>query len=59
MLGRNGVGKTTLLKSLMGVVKVKSGSIVLDGQDLTYAPPYERVRKGVGADRRHPAEHHQ
>ncbi len=48
VLGRNGVGKTTLLKSLMGVVKVKSGSIVLDGQDLTNAPPYERVRKGVG-----------
>ena len=48
VLGRNGVGKTTLLKSLMGVVKVKSGSITLDGQDLTHAPPYERVRKGVG-----------
>ena len=48
VLGRNGVGKTTLLKSLMGVVKVKSGSIALDGQDLTQAPPYERVRKGVG-----------
>ena len=48
VLGRNGVGKTTLLKSLMGVVKVKSGRIVLDGQDLTHAPPYERVRKGVG-----------
>jgi urea transport system ATP-binding protein len=48
ILGRNGVGKTTLLKSLMGVVKVKSGSIVLGGQDLTHAPPYERVRKGIG-----------
>jgi urea transport system ATP-binding protein len=48
VLGRNGVGKTTLLKSLMGVVPVKSGSIVLDGQDLTHAPPYERVRKGIG-----------
>jgi urea transport system ATP-binding protein len=48
VLGRNGVGKTTLLKSLMGVVPVKSGSIVLDGQNLTHAPPYERVRKGIG-----------
>ncbi len=48
VLGRNGVGKTTLLKSLMGVVPVKSGSVVLDGQDLTHAPPYERVRKGIG-----------
>jgi urea transport system ATP-binding protein len=48
VLGRNGVGKTTLLKSLMGVVKVRSGSIVLDGNDITHAPPYERVRKGIG-----------
>jgi urea transport system ATP-binding protein len=48
VLGRNGVGKTTLLKSLMGVVAVKSGTITLDGQDLTHAPPYERVRQGIG-----------
>jgi urea transport system ATP-binding protein len=48
VLGRNGVGKTTLLKSLMGVVPVKSGRITLDGTDLTNAPPYERVRRGVG-----------
>ena len=37
LLGRNGVGKTTLLKSLMGVVPIKSGSVVLGGQDLTRA----------------------
>ncbi len=48
ILGRNGVGKTTLLKSLMGVVPVKSGRIVLDGQDITYAKPYDRVKRGVG-----------
>jgi urea transport system ATP-binding protein len=48
VLGRNGVGKTTLLKSLMGVVAVKTGSITLDGADITRDPPYERVRKGVG-----------
>jgi urea transport system ATP-binding protein len=48
VLGRNGVGKTTLLKSLMGVVPVKTGSIVLDGGDITRDTPYERVRKGVG-----------
>jgi urea transport system ATP-binding protein len=48
VLGRNGVGKTTLLKSLMGVVPVKSGSVTLDGTDLTHAPPYERVRRGIG-----------
>jgi len=48
LLGRNGVGKTTLLKSLMGVVPIKSGSVVLGGQDLTRATPYERARAGVG-----------
>jgi urea transport system ATP-binding protein len=48
VLGRNGVGKTTLLKSLMGVVPVKTGSILLDGADITRATPYERVRRGIG-----------
>jgi len=48
ILGRNGVGKTTLLKSLMGVVPVKTGSIQLDGVDITKDTPYERVRKGIG-----------
>jgi urea transport system ATP-binding protein len=48
VLGRNGVGKTTLLKSLMGVVPVKTGTITLNGRDITRAAPYERVRAGVG-----------
>ncbi len=48
VLGRNGVGKTTLLKSLMGVVPVKTGSIQLDGRDITRDTPFERVRQGVG-----------
>jgi urea transport system ATP-binding protein len=48
VLGRNGVGKTTLLKSLMGVVPVKTGSITLDGTDITRDVPYERVRQGMG-----------
>ena len=48
ILGRNGVGKTTLLKSLMGVVPVKTGSILLDGSVITKDTPYERARKGVG-----------
>ena len=48
VLGRNGVGKTTLLKSLMGVVPVKTGTVKLDGKDLTRATPYERVRAGIG-----------
>ena len=48
VLGRNGVGKTTLLKSLMGVVPTRTGSIRLDDQELAGLAPYERVRKGVG-----------
>ncbi|HSW07258.1 urea ABC transporter ATP-binding subunit UrtE [Aquabacterium sp.] len=48
VLGRNGVGKTTLLKSLMGVVPVKTGTIQLDGVDITRATSYERVRRGIG-----------
>jgi urea transport system ATP-binding protein len=48
VLGRNGVGKTTLLKSLMGLVPIKSGSITLDGESISAATPYERARKGVG-----------
>ena len=48
ILGRNGVGKTTLLKSLMGVVPVKTGTIQLAGVNITKDTPYERVRKGIG-----------
>jgi urea transport system ATP-binding protein len=48
ILGRNGVGKTTLLKSLMGVIGVKTGSVKLGGQDITKATSYDRVRKGIG-----------
>ena len=48
LLGRNGVGKTTLLKCLMGVLPVASGSIALDGQEVSRLPPYARVRLGVG-----------
>ena len=48
VLGRNGVGKTTLLKSLMGVVGVKAGSVRLGGTDITRLPSYERVHAGIG-----------
>ncbi len=48
VLGRNGVGKTTLLKSLMGVVPVKTGQVALAGRDITKVTPYERVRAGIG-----------
>jgi urea transport system ATP-binding protein len=48
ILGRNGVGKTTLLKSLMGVVPVKAGTVLLAGSNITHATSYERVRHGIG-----------
>ena len=48
ILGRNGVGKTTLLKSLMGVVPIRTGSMSLDGQPLDKLTSYERVRRGMG-----------
>jgi urea transport system ATP-binding protein len=48
ILGRNGVGKTTLLRCLMGELPVRSGEVLLDGQDVTAIPSYERARRGVG-----------
>jgi urea transport system ATP-binding protein len=48
LLGRNGVGKTTLLKSLMGLVPIKSGSIELEGKPIQKATPYDRARAGIG-----------
>jgi urea transport system ATP-binding protein len=48
LLGRNGVGKTTLLKSLMGLVPIKSGQISLEGVAIEHAPPYARARAGIG-----------
>ena len=48
LLGRNGVGKTTLLKSLMGLVPIKTGSIEFNGQPIQKYTPYERARAGIG-----------
>jgi len=48
ILGRNGVGKTTLLKCLMGLVAIKTGSIEFDGRTIERATPYERARAGIG-----------
>jgi len=48
LLGRNGVGKTTLLKSLMGLVPIKTGTIEFDGKPIQDATPYERARAGIG-----------
>ena len=48
LLGRNGVGKTTLLKTIMGLVPARGGSLQFDGQDLLRLPPFQRVRAGIG-----------
>lgn len=48
LLGRNGVGKTTLLKSLMGLVPIKTGSMEFDGKPIQGRTPYERARAGMG-----------
>lgn len=48
LMGRNGVGKTTTLKSIVGLVKTESGSVQLAGNDLTGLAPDARARKGIG-----------
>ncbi|MCH8884024.1 MAG: urea ABC transporter ATP-binding subunit UrtE [SAR324 cluster bacterium] len=48
VIGRNGVGKTTLLKAIIGLLKVRQGSLTFDGDDLTAVPAYERARRGIG-----------
>ncbi len=48
VLGRNGVGKTTLLRSLMGLVPIKSGRMTVDGVEMSAANPYERAKLGLG-----------
>ena len=48
LMGRNGVGKTTLLKSIMGLLPVGSGSINLDGDELVDKPAELRAHKGIG-----------
>ena len=47
LLGRNGVGKTTLLKCLMGVLPVAQGQVVLDGRDITRLAPHARAKLGM------------
>jgi branched-chain amino acid transport system ATP-binding protein len=48
VLGHNGMGKTTLLKALMGFVPAQRGRILFDGADVTHEPPYTRARRGLG-----------
>ena len=47
LIGRNGVGKTTFLKTLIGLLEQRSGSIEYDGKMLTNQPPYKRARGGI------------
>ncbi|MEJ6584618.1 MAG: urea ABC transporter ATP-binding subunit UrtE [Synechococcus sp. ChSW.bin.154] len=48
LIGRNGVGKTTLLKSLIGLLKPRSGEIVFEGNGIERQPPHQRARSGLG-----------
>ena len=47
LLGRNGMGKTTLLRSIIGLNKVIKGDIVFDADDITHVPTYKRARYGI------------
>jgi branched-chain amino acid transport system ATP-binding protein len=48
ILGHNGMGKTTLVKALIGILRPTAGRIVFQGQDITAAAPFDRVRLGLG-----------
>jgi branched-chain amino acid transport system ATP-binding protein len=48
LLGRNGMGKSTTLKSIIGLVKPRSGAIVYKGEDVAGYPPYKMARAGIG-----------
>jgi urea transport system ATP-binding protein len=48
VLGRNGVGKSTLLRAIMGLERISGGSVVWEGRDIARLPPAERARAGIG-----------
>lgn len=48
VIGANGAGKTTLIKAIMGLIKMKSGSLIFDGLDITQLPPWKRAELGIG-----------
>ncbi len=48
LMGRNGVGKSTTLKSIMGIVKTPQGKILFDGKDIAKLPTHERAKLGIG-----------
>lgn len=47
LMGRNGVGKTTTLRSIVGLQRLASGAILLEGKDISHQPPEERARAGI------------
>lgn len=48
LMGHNGAGKTTLLRAAVGLLPVRSGKVVIDGEDVTKLPPSKRVARGLG-----------
>src|SRR5438034_4183097 len=48
LMGRHAVGKSTLLKTLMGLLKARSGRVLFEGKDITHASPDKRARAGIG-----------
>src|SRR5918995_72388 len=48
IMGHNGAGKTTLLRVAVGLIPVKSGKVLLDGEDITRMAPNKRVKRGLG-----------
>ena len=48
IMGRNGVGKTTLMKAIMGLLNLRSGSVMMNDQELSHLPAYKRARRGLG-----------
>src|SRR5579863_4079065 len=47
VMGRNGVGKTSLMRALMGLQPIRAGKIVWEGQDISHLKPHERARRGI------------
>src|SRR3981081_726264 len=47
VMGLNGMGKTTLMKALIGLLSVRKGTVFVDGRDVTTAPPFVRVSSGL------------
>ena len=47
LMGRNGMGKTTLIRALLGLLPAATGKVLVDGENMTHAPPHQRARRGI------------